>query len=69
LQPGQTVDITAFGVLSPQAIQHIKEQHIGQNSINADFKNLNVDMGGVKIQMDQQMGIGDIPIGQYLGWQ
>jgi hypothetical protein len=70
LQPGQTVDITAFGVLSPEAIAHIKEQHAGQSSINADFKNLNVDMGGVTIQMDQQTNIGEIPIpAQYLGWQ
>ncbi len=71
LAPKQTVDITAFGVLSDAALQHIMEQHPGQSSINADFKNLNVDMGGVTIQMDQQQNIGEIPIpsdfSEYLG--
>lgn len=69
LQAGQTVDITAFGVLSNEALQHITEQHYGQSAIHADFKNLNVDMAGVTIQMDQQQDIGNIPIpSQYLGW-
>jgi len=67
LKPGQTVDITAFGVLSEEALEHIRTHHGGQSSINADFQNLNVEMGGVTIQMDLQRGVGNIPIpAQYL---
>jgi hypothetical protein len=70
LAPGQTVDITAFGVLSPEALAHIITQHPGQSSINCDFKDLNVDMAGVTIQMDQQQNIGQIPFpAEFLGWQ
>jgi hypothetical protein len=72
LKPGQTIDITAFGVLSDEALEHIRLHHAGQSSINADFENLNVEMGGVTIQMDLQQGIGNIPIPaeylQYLEW-
>jgi hypothetical protein len=72
LKPGQTIDITAFGVLSDAALEHIATQHAGQSSINADFKNLNVEMGGVTIQMDLQQYVGSIPIPmeylQYLEW-
>jgi len=72
LAPGQTIDITAFGVLSNEALEHIATQHAGQSSINADFKNLDVEMGGVTIQMDLQQYVGSIPIPmeylQYLEW-
>ncbi len=73
LEPGQTIDITAFGVLSDAALKHIATQHAGQSSINADFKNLDVEMAGVTIQMDLQQYVGNIPIPveylQYLGLQ
>lgn len=62
LKPGQTIDITAFGVLSDEALKHIAAQHAGQSSINADFENLIVEMGGVTIQMDLQQYVGGIPI-------
>ncbi len=62
LQPGQTIDITAFGVLSDEALEHIVTQHAGQSTINADFENLDVEMGGVTIQMDLQQYVGSIPI-------
>ena len=72
LAPGQTIDITAFGVISDEALEHIVTQHAGQTSINADFKNLEVEMGGVTIQMDLQQYVGNIPIPieyfQYLEW-
>ncbi|XHH09826.1 MAG: hypothetical protein ACFCUE_04155 [Candidatus Bathyarchaeia archaeon] len=72
LEPGQTIDITAFGVLSQQALEHIATQHAGQSSINADFENLNVEMAGITIQMDLQQYVGNIPIPveylQYLEW-
>lgn len=61
LAPGQTADITALGKLSDQAINQIERLHPSQNYINIDFSNLNVDMAGVKIQVDRQ-NIGNIPI-------
>ncbi|MGD6808619.1 MAG: hypothetical protein ACQCN3_02865 [Candidatus Bathyarchaeia archaeon] len=62
LEPGQTIDITAFGVLSDEALEHIATQHAGQSSLNADFKNLDIEMAGVTIQMDLQQYVGNIPI-------
>ena len=62
LEPGQTVNITAFGVLSDDALEHIATQHAGETSINVDFQNLDVEMAGVTIQMDLQQYVGNIPI-------
>ncbi len=67
LEPKQTLDITATGVFSPEALEHIKTQHSGQSSINAEFENLNVEMAGVKIQMDHQE-LGYIPIPLSYQW-
>jgi hypothetical protein len=61
LDPGQTVDITALGILSDDAIDYLKSQSATQNSINLDFVNLNVDLSGVQLQLDKQ-NIGNIPI-------
>jgi hypothetical protein len=61
LDPGQTIDITALGILSDDAINYLKNRSATQNSINLDFVNLNVDLSGVQLQLDKQ-NIGDIPI-------
>ena len=61
LDPGQTVDITALGILSDDAIDYLKSQSATQNSINLDFVNLNVDLSGIQLQLDKQ-NIGNIPI-------
>ena len=61
LDPGQTIDITALGILSDDAIDYLKVQSATQNSINLDFVNLNVDLSGVQLQLDKQ-NIGNIPI-------
>jgi hypothetical protein len=61
LDPGQTVDITALGILSDEAIDYLKSQSATQNSINLDFVNLNVDLSGIQLQLDNQ-NIGNIPI-------
>jgi hypothetical protein len=61
LDPGQTVDITALGILSDDAINYLKSQSANQNSINLDFVNLNVDLSGIQLQLDKQ-NIGNIPI-------
>jgi hypothetical protein len=61
LAPGQTVDITALGKVSDEAINYFKTLHPGQNYINIDFVNLNVDIAGVKVQVYRQ-NVGNIPI-------
>ena len=61
LDPGQTIDITALGVLSDDALDYLRNQAATQNSINLDFVNLNVDLSGVQLQLDKQ-NIGNIPI-------
>ena len=61
LDPGQTVDITALGILSDDAIDYLKSKSATQNSINLDFENLNVDLSGIQLQLDKQ-NIGNIPI-------
>jgi hypothetical protein len=61
LDPGQTTDITALGILSDDALNYFKSKSETQNSINLDFINLNVDLAGLQIQLDKQ-NVGDIPI-------
>jgi hypothetical protein len=61
LDPGQTTDITALGILSDDALNYFKSKSETQNSINLDFINLNVDLAGIQIQLDKQ-NVGDIPI-------
>ena len=61
LKPGQTMDITALDALSDETINYFRTVGFDQKSINADFVNLNVDIGGVIVQIDRQ-NIGDIPI-------
>jgi hypothetical protein len=59
--PGQTQLITAYSILSSDAINHFRNQHAGETYVNVDFTNLNVEVGGVKIQVDQQ-NVGNIDI-------
>jgi len=61
LEPGQTANITANGILSDEAINYLKTKSTTQNSINVDFVNLNVDLAGLQLQLDKQ-NIGDITI-------
>ena len=61
MKPGQTMDITAIDALSDETINYFKTNSFDQKSINADFVNLTVDLGGVIVQIDRQ-NIGDIPI-------
>ncbi len=63
LAPGGTADITALGQLSDEAVNHFLTQHASDDDVNIDFVNLNVEIGGVQIQVDEQ-NIGWIPIQQ-----
>jgi hypothetical protein len=69
LIPGQSVEIQALGQLSDEAVNHFLTQHASSNNVNVDFSNLNVEFGGVQIQLDEQ-NIGWIPIPQqFYGWK
>lgn len=63
LAPEGTVDITALGQLSDEAVYHFLTQHANDDDVNIDFVNLNVEIGGIHIQVDEQ-NIGWIPIQQ-----
>lgn len=62
LAPSETEQIQAFGQLSEEAINHIITQHSGNKNVNIDFVNLNVEIAGVKVQVDKQnIGYINIP--------
>jgi flagellin-like hook-associated protein FlgL len=61
LNPGQTANITAYGVLSDSAVNYLKTKAQTQSSINVDFVNMNVNVAGIQIQLDKQ-NVGDIPL-------
>ena len=55
IQPGETVTINACGTWTQQALNHFKAYHSGpeDDDINVSFKDLNVDLAGIKIHMDE----------------
>jgi hypothetical protein len=61
LVPGETVDITALGILSDDAINYFKAHAENQQPINIDLTNLNVDVGGIIVELDKQ-NLGEITI-------
>ncbi len=68
LAPGESVDITALGVLSDEGFNYLKNTNL--SSVNLDFVDFNVDVAGVMVHIDKQ-NIGDIQIPpelqQYMG--
>jgi hypothetical protein len=66
LAPKETVQIIASGRLSDEAVNHFRTQHAYDDDVNIDFVNLNVEVGGVKIQVVEQ-NIGWISIQQFFG--
>ncbi len=63
LTPGETAQIQALGQLSDEAINHFLTQHASTNNVNIDFVNLNVNVAGIQVQVDEQ-NIGYITIPQ-----
>jgi len=55
IQPGETVNIDASGTWTQQALEHFAYYHNGpeDDDINVSFKDLNVDLAGIKIHMDK----------------
>lgn len=63
LTPGESVQIEAVGQISEDAINHLITQHYNTNNVNIDFVNLNVNVAGIQVQVDEQ-NIGYISLPQ-----
>lgn len=69
INPGQTMDITASGTLSDNAINYLQDNYRKQESINLDLTDLNVDLAGISVKVDRQnLGYLAIP-SELFGWQ
>jgi hypothetical protein len=54
IQPGETAIIDASGSWTQQALEHFNSCHNGpeDDDVNVSFKDLNVDLAGIKIHME-----------------
>ncbi|MCL2643679.1 MAG: hypothetical protein FWD52_09300 [Candidatus Bathyarchaeota archaeon] len=62
-EPHQTLDLNLTCILTPQATEHIKTHHQGQDILNTEFKNFSVELRDIKIEMDHRK-LGPIQIPQ-----
>ena len=62
--PGESAVINASGSWTQEALNHFKAQHSGpeDNDINVAFENLNIDLAGIKVQMDEVADAGWVPL-------
>jgi hypothetical protein len=59
---GETSIINISGILSPQAISQLEAQNPGVNGINISLENLNVDVAGITVHMDQVNDVGQLQL-------
>ena len=62
ITPGETSIINVSGVLSQAAISQFEAQNPGVNGINISLANLNVDVAGVNVHMDQVNNVGQLQL-------
>lgn len=62
INPNQNAIINVTGNLSPQEVNQLQTQGQQSRSVPISLANLNVDVGGIKIHLDQLSDIGSIPI-------
>jgi len=62
ITPGETSIINVSGVLSQAAISQFEAQNPGVNGINISLANLNVDVAGVTVHMDQVNNVGQLQL-------
>ena len=64
IAPGETAIINASGSWTQEALNHFQAQHSGpeDDDINVAFENLNVDLAGIKVQMDELADAGWVPL-------
>jgi hypothetical protein len=63
IDPNQTAMINVTGILSPQEVSQLEAQYQQGGSLPISLANLNVDVGGIKVHLDQFSDIGSIPLG------
>ncbi len=62
VNPGQNAIINVSGILSPQEVNQLQSQYPQNGNLPISLANLNVDVGGVKIHLDQLSNVGSIPL-------
>ena len=62
ITPGETSTINVSGVLNQNAISQFEAQNPGVNGINISLENLNVDVAGVTVHMDQVNNVGQLQL-------
>ena len=64
ITPGETVVIDASGCWTQEALNHFKNFHSGpeDDDINVAFENLNVNLAGVQVHMDEVPDAGWVPL-------
>lgn len=62
IDPNQTAMINVTGILSPQQVSQLEAQYQQGGNLPISLSNLNVDVGGIKVHLDQLSDIGSIPL-------
>jgi LEA14-like dessication related protein len=62
ITPGETSTINVSGILNQNAISQFEAQNPGVNGINISLENLNVDVAGVTVHMDQVNNVGQLQL-------
>ena len=62
IAPGETSTINVSGVLNQATISQFEAQNPGVNGINISLENLNVDVAGVNVHMDQVNNVGQLQL-------
>ena len=62
ITPGETSTINVSGLLNQNTISQFEAQNPGVNGINISLENLNVDVAGVNVHMDQVNNVGQLQL-------
>ena len=63
IAPGENVIINATGDLSKSAVSQLAAQNSGAPNLSISLENVNADVGGVEVHINQISNVGSIPTG------
>ena len=63
IAPGANVIINATGNLNENTVSQLAAQNSGASKLNISLENVNFDVGGVKVHINQISNVGSIPTG------
>ena len=63
IAPGANVIINATGDLSKSTVSQLAAQNQGATNLNIGLENVNIDVGGIKVHINQINNFGSIPTG------